>query len=247
MNKLLLENYRWWNKTHKQLNKVDLSDTDDYDDHLPNEWISISKEGIKEDNPSYDMDLLIKLNKWVITVDSQENMIEIVDEKSNTLNHHYCKYLADERGFQYDELKKNRILENYQKPYLELITNIENGKSIWKNFKNSKDYGIIMTTKIFTRTNKTIDFILNNEKNKFHFKNFISLTWQRIKNPVNNTFYDKKTDLIISTTIPIDYSEYKSRATQEKSNDFCHIFIVGKDCSLKINNLFKKLIDIFDT
>ena len=57
MNKLLLENYRWWNKTHTQLNKVDLSDTDDYDVHLPNEWISISKEGIKEDNPSYDMDL----------------------------------------------------------------------------------------------------------------------------------------------------------------------------------------------
>ena len=28
------------------------------------------------------MDLLIKLNKWVITVDSQENMLEIVDEKS---------------------------------------------------------------------------------------------------------------------------------------------------------------------
>ena len=247
MNKLLLENYKWWNKTHTHLNKVDLSDTDDHDYHLPNEWISLSKDGIKEDNPSYNMELLIKLNKWVITVDSQENMIKDVDEKSNKLNHRYCKYLADERGFLYDELKKNTILKSYQKPYLEMITNIENGKLIWNNFKNSKDYGIIMTTKKFTKTNKTIDTILHNEKKNLHFKNFISLTWQRVQNPVNNKFYDKKTNLIISTTIPIDYSEYKSRATQEKSNDFCHIFIVGKDCLLKINNLFKKLIDIFDT
>ena len=56
------------------------------------------------------------------------------DLKDKEINHYYCKFLQDSWGYSYSDLKNTSILEYYQKPYLELVTNYKNGDLLWDAF-----------------------------------------------------------------------------------------------------------------
>ena len=54
MDALIENNYRWWNKRDDEIIE-------------PSKWISSDVSVIKDDNPTYDIELLKKSIKWVIT------------------------------------------------------------------------------------------------------------------------------------------------------------------------------------
>ena len=231
MDALIENNYRWWNKRDDEIIE-------------PSEWISSDVSVIKNDNPTYDIELLKKINKWVITVDSQESSV-MFDLKDKEINHYYCKFLQDSWGYSYSDLKNTSILEYYQKPYLELVTNYKNGDLLWDAFLNNTKYGFIMTQKTFTKSNKKFKSITDDTLQKFQLKNSIALTWQKTKHDVKNRYLKKSDKWLNPTNFPVNYRDHLSEEFTRYDYKMCKIFIVGEDCLLNTNEIFKIIYDTF--
>ena len=247
MQKFIDLNYKWWcNNTIKKKDLDVLDSDDELTEHFPHEWITISKECIKRDNPTYDMLLLAKINKWAITIDSQENLNINVLDKPIKIHHYYSKFLNDAWGYSYKDLKDNLIISNYQRAYLEVVTSIKNANKLWEGLKDSTDFGLIKTTKKETVSNDLFKYLEDDTFSRFKLNNRIALTFQKTKNSVQNHYLKSNLNWINSTNFPVNYEHYKEEEVLNKNDDFCCLFIVARNCSIEINNLFQLLVNIFE-
>jgi hypothetical protein len=148
-------------KTMVDTNKCDFSEFD------------YSVNGVMSMNPLYDINKFTLVNKFGITLNSQEQMYN--DWGIAPLE---VRTLPTNKHIDWDK----RVTLSCQTPYLSIITDNINDKKIFDEFNNSEDFGIAIAyyqeepiNNIIT--NQTLKDLVIKTKQKFDIDNCVSLTY----------------------------------------------------------------------
>ena len=111
MDQALEFNYLWWKGeiNHNNLNLLNI-------------------KSIRNTNKSYT-DLIIELNKYIITLDSQENILLKENADMNPL---FAQFISNRDDIDIDYLMKRKVKELYQVPYIEAIVKNEDIEKLLK-------------------------------------------------------------------------------------------------------------------
>lgn len=225
MNKLIEINNNWWNNSDKTTyNSIPFCD-------------GYTIEEIMKENKGYDMDLLERLNQFIITTDSQEGG-HIKDERTRIIPE-FAEFLHDSRGITLDSMEGNYIIETRYVPYLECVTT---KKRAYKIYEQITDIGIYLLEKNgFDKTNDMMKDIQNKSKKNFKM-NAVPLTYHRMRHQV----YDSHNLIWSNIIVPTCFSKiiYTRDFPHSKiyPPDAVMMFFVGEGDT---NIIFQKILNVF--
>lgn len=223
MEGLIDKNFKWWN-----------SDIDDYSN-----LNSSDKDEILLDNPKYDIDLLKSINKYVITLDSQQ---EEVNTSEINMNEGFISFVSEVRNYSISSLKNNRVVKSVQKPYLECLTTSRNANKIYKRLENS-DYGIFVKDGDRYYKNDKMKSLYKSDQMKFPgscFGNNVALTYHKTFKSV----FNERKKIWDDWIVPTQFSErvYYKCKNNRYPIDATMVFIIGNRTA---NDIFLEILNIF--
>ena len=223
MNNLIKINNKWWNN----------GDETTYNDIPFCDGYTLGD--IRNENKTYDMDLLKKLNKFVITTDSQEGgdnkeRINIIPE--------FAEFVHESRGITLDSMKGNYIIETGYVPYLECVTTRERAYQI---YEKNPDIGIYLLEKNgFNKMNKIMKDIHQKHKQKFKL-NYVALTYHKVRHQVYDEYNHIWSNWIVPTAFSkIVYGQFVN--SKIYPDDAVLLFFIGNG---EINSMFEKILNVF--
>tara|TARA_B100000902_G_C27296081_1_gene909987 strand:- start:1057 stop:1749 length:693 start_codon:yes stop_codon:yes gene_type:complete len=229
MNKYILKNYEWWNEPD--------------DTYSPNTIAGgYKKSDIITENPKYNIDLLKKINKFVITTDSQQR--EYIHARQPLIKD-FIEFMSHSRNLAKSSLMKNCIIDTTQVPYLELVTTTENSHKIYEFLKDSNVYGIFRKDYGETQQiNRKMRAMYKCDDLRFKGSCFgmeVALTYHRLENSVFNERYKIWDNWVVPTIFSEHvYSKFFDNGLYSKDSSM--LFIVGGD---SMNSLFQDLLNVF--
>lgn len=229
MNDYIIKNYEWWNNPD--------------DTYSPNTiGGGYTKKDIITENPKYDIDLLKKLNGFVITTDSQQ---QEYDDMRKLLSKEFVEFISHSRNLAKSSLMKNCIIDTTQVPYLELVTTTRNAHRIYEFLENSNMYGVFRKDYGETQqTNRKMREMYKRDDLRFKGSCFgmeVALTYHRVENSVFNERYKIWDDWVVPTMFSEHiYSKFFDNGLYSKDSSV--LFIVGGN---SMNSLFQDLLNVF--
>ncbi len=229
MNEYIIKNYEWWN--------------DPEDTYSPNTiGGGYTKKDIITENPKYDIDLLKKLNEFVITTDSQQR--EYIYARQPLIKD-FIEFLSHSRNLAKSSLTKNCILDTTQVPYLELVTTVLNAHKIYEFLKDSNVYGVFRKDYGETQMiNRKMREMYKCDDLRFKGSCFgmeVALTYHRVGNSVFNERYKIWDNWVVPTIFSEHvYSKFFDNGLYSKDSSV--LFIVGGN---SMNSLFQDLLNVF--
>ena len=219
-----------------------------YEDVQGGKFVSSSEYtplDIIEENKTYSLPLLVELNKYVITTESQEFLSQRVDD--TPLNTEFIDFVHDSRGFSIDSLRDNTIIHTTQIPYVELKTTVERASKIFNGLIDKRAMFMTYGVDYQYRNQKLLDAYERDTKAfpASCFDNQTVLTYHT----TNRRVYNARHRVWDSTIVPTIFDEnyYHNKRVYEKEwvyDDMAVMFIVG-DLETDANSLFRDILNIF--
>jgi len=237
MKKHIRDNYKWWESGLK--NEFSTPRSKLYDS-------GYSFSIIKKDNPTYEMELLVELNRHIITCDSQEYLS---DDTLWEIEREFSEYMHETRYISRESMIDNFIVGTTQIPYLEFMTTTENIRKIFNSLKTSNTYGMFVYEKNKEYTNSKMKEMYSTDSKQFNLGDkVLALTYHKTRKPIYDEYTKQWGDWIVPTIFQEKlYSKgvyFKNRRTKDfKFPDNIAVgFIVGGKC---MNTLFMELLNVF--
>ena len=234
MERLIEINAQYWKRAYDDIHSGVVSSSGEY-----------SPLDIIEENKTYSLPLLVELNKYVITTESQELMSQREDD--TPLNNEFIEFVHDSRGFSIDSLRDNTIVHTTQIPYVELKTTVDHAGKIFNGLIDKRAMFMTYGEEYQYRNQKLLD-AYERDKEIFPgscFDNQTALTFHKTKHRV----YNARRRVWDSTIVPTIFDEnyYHNKRVYEKEwvySDMAVMFIVG-DLKTDTNSLFRDILNIF--
>ena len=190
-------------------------------------------ESILKENPTYDRNKLKLVNKYCITIDSQEAQTDNITNMK--LDKTFLKFLSYVSGI---SLKKIKIINMTQIPYLELVTSHGFGICLYNYIKNNPNWAISITYCDIFRENKNMIKLMTESLEKYKMVNCVSLTRYELETPITNKY-----KLLIRWISPTNHH------TDDRKCDIAEvsrIMIIGSSNNLDLNDVFDMIIKCAD-